>query len=99
MRPNKLECLSQQHFTRNYEIQLKGIAGKTSWTTADKKVMSQNPLPKWNLLFLLLPLPENIRLEWKVLRESSLAYFYNKTSFLVQIKFITEDSKWFIYKY
>ncbi len=24
---------------------------------------------------------------------------YNKTSFLVQIKFITEDSKWFIYKY
>ncbi len=25
--------------------------------------------------------------------------YYNKTSFLVQIKFITEDSKWFIYKY
>ncbi len=26
-------------------------------------------------------------------------FYYNKTSFLVQIKFITEDSKWFIYKY
>jgi hypothetical protein len=28
-----------------------------------------------------------------------LKFLYNKTSFLVQIKFITEDSKWFIYKY
>ncbi len=31
--------------------------------------------------------------------QSSNPYLYNKTSFLVQIKFITEDSKWFIYKY
>ncbi len=35
--------------------------------------------------------------EWGGKMESEKEY--NITSFLVQIKFITEDSKWFIYKY
>ncbi len=41
-------------------------------------------------------LEQNHRLEQK---RNAQQCIYNKTSFLVQIKFITEDSKWFIYKY
>jgi hypothetical protein len=44
---------------------------------------------------VMLVLPFKIKLMESVVQR----LFYNKTSFLVQIKFITEDSKWFIYKY